>query len=183
MQRLHISADSKGLDRVYSCTDCCTIHHDAPCFQCGFLDGPWGIAYRKNLIFISSFGSDQILMFHATTARFHGAFGDSSTLNCPQGIAFGPDGLLYVANFMTHTIARFDPDTGAHLGVWAEHSALRRPEDLAFTPFGTLLVSSFHSNHVFHFETNGTFAGYVVKNVSSSITAVCGVLLGRCKFI
>ena len=98
-------------------------------------------------------------MFHSSTARFHGAFGDSSTLSCPQGIAFGPDGLLYVANFMTHTISRFDAGTGAYLGVWAEHSALRSPEDLAFTPFGTLLVSSFHSNHVLHFETNGTFAG------------------------
>ena len=83
--------------------------------KCATLDGPWGLAflptetseisdangYLIGELFVSSFGSDQILQFRIfkhhrrLSAFFVSAFGDSETLDCPEGLAFDPsNGLL-----------------------------------------------------------------------------------------
>ena len=130
---------------------------------CAILDGPWGLAESEQKIFIGSFGSDQILVFELSTRSFLGAFGDASTLDCPEGMVFGPDGLLYVANFGQNSVVKFNATTGEFLGVAASGPWLEGPEDLCFESDGNLLVSSHFSNSIARFMPNGTFVGVAAR--------------------
>ena len=58
-----------------------------PSLRCGILNGPWGLAYARGLLYVSSFGSDQVLVFEASSGRFLDALGDSDSLDSPEGIA------------------------------------------------------------------------------------------------
>ena len=104
---------------------------------CSLLDGPWGLAARNGVVFVSSFGSDQIMMFSTRippprrreeeeeedilpqtlrrnrgAARYLGAFGGAEILSCPEGIAWGPEGsaladTLFVASFLSNSVVAF----------------------------------------------------------------------------
>lgn len=52
--------------------------------------------------------------------RFVGAFGNESYLDCPEGIALGPDNNLYVASFLDDTVVKFSAPDGQFLGVVSE---------------------------------------------------------------
>ena len=58
---------------------------------------------------MSSFGSDQVLVFDVASGRFIDALGDSDSLDSPEGIAISTDGgTLYVASFLNSRILAFD---------------------------------------------------------------------------
>jgi len=80
-----------------------------PSLRCGILNGPWGLAYARGLLYVSSFGSDQVLVFEASSGRFLDALGDSDSLDSPEGIAVSDDGSeLFVASFLDSRIVAFD---------------------------------------------------------------------------
>jgi len=63
---------------------------------------PYGAAFGPdNLLYVSSFLSDQLLRFNATTGAFVDVFatgdGKAGGLNGPNALVFGPDGKLYVS--------------------------------------------------------------------------------------
>ena len=77
--------------------------------QCSIMDGPWGLAHRDGVLYVSSFGSDQIMLFDVATGEYLGAFGNEEELNCPEGIAFSRDGsLLYVVSYLDNRVVRYD---------------------------------------------------------------------------
>ena len=49
--------------------------------------------------------------------RFVGAFGNESYLDCPEGMAIGPNGTLYVASFLNDKVVKFSIPDGEFLGV------------------------------------------------------------------
>ena len=49
--------------------------------------------------------------------RFVGAFGNESRLDCPEGMALGPDNTLYVASFLDDRVVKFSVPDGKFLGV------------------------------------------------------------------
>ena len=81
--------------------------------RCGILSGPWGLAHSVGKIFVASFGSDQILVFEASTGRFLDALGDSDSLDSPEGIVVADDGLtLFACSFLDSRIVAFDLSEG-----------------------------------------------------------------------
>jgi DNA-binding beta-propeller fold protein YncE len=70
--------------------------------------GPWGLVHSGAFLFVASFGSDQVLIFEASTGRFVDALGNSDTLDSPEGLALSPDGrTLFVASFLDSRIVAF----------------------------------------------------------------------------
>ena len=49
--------------------------------------------------------------------RFVGAFGNESYLDCPEGMALGPNNTLYVASFLDDRVVKFSIPDGKFLGV------------------------------------------------------------------
>jgi len=49
--------------------------------------------------------------------RFVGAFGNESNLDCPEGMAIGPNDTLYVASFLNDKVVKFSIPEGEFLGV------------------------------------------------------------------
>ena len=49
--------------------------------------------------------------------RFIAAFGNESYLDCPEGMALGPNNTLYVASFLDDRVVKFLVPDGAFLGV------------------------------------------------------------------
>jgi hypothetical protein len=72
--------------------------------------GPWGMAANDGFLYVASFGSDQVLVFDIMdNGKFVNAFGDSDTLDSPEGIAISRDKTtLYVASFLDSRIVAFD---------------------------------------------------------------------------
>jgi hypothetical protein len=68
------------------------------------------MAANDGFLYVASFGSDQVLVFDIMdNGKFVNAFGDSDTLDSPEGIAISKDKTtLYVASFLDSRIMAFD---------------------------------------------------------------------------
>ena len=77
--------------------------------RCARLDGAWGLASHaaRGLLFVSSFGSDEVLAFSERGDFKYALTGD---LDCPEGLALNRD-QLYVASFLDSRIVAFDLST------------------------------------------------------------------------
>ena len=77
--------------------------------RCARLDGAWGLASHaaRGLLFVSSFGSDEVLAFSERGDFKYALTGD---LDCPEGLALNGD-QLYVASFLDSRIVAFDLST------------------------------------------------------------------------
>ena len=77
--------------------------------RCARLDGAWGLASHaaRGLLFVSSFGSDEVLAF-SEGGDFKYAL--TGGLDCPEGLALNGD-QLYVASFLDSRIVAFDLST------------------------------------------------------------------------
>lgn len=119
------------------------------------LDGPWGIVTDDKYLYVASFTTDQIHKYDLQTKKFVGAFGNESYLDCPEGIALGPDNNLYVASFLDDTVVKFSAPDGQFLGVVADKShGLKGPEDVAFLEDGSLLICSHYTDTVLRFNSS-----------------------------
>mmetsp|Transcript_21570 Transcript_21570/g.64555 ORF Transcript_21570/g.64555 Transcript_21570/m.64555 type:complete len:403 (+) Transcript_21570:308-1516(+) len=77
--------------------------------SCARLDGAWGLAAHeeRELLFVSSFGSDEVLAFSLATGAFR--FSLAGDLDCPEGLATSGDE-LYVASFLDSRLVVYDLD-------------------------------------------------------------------------
>lgn len=143
------------LDQVLFVSD--TRHSGVPAItftQGHGLDGPWGMVADDKYLYVASFATDQIHKYDLQTGKFVGAFGNESYLDCPEGMARGPNNTIYVASFLDDRVVKFSLPDGKFLGVVANKShGLKGPEDVAFLPDGSLLICSHYSDTVLRFNS------------------------------
>jgi DNA-binding beta-propeller fold protein YncE len=125
----------------------------------GGLSGPRGLVFHGSNVFVSSFGSDQVIEYNATTGAFVTAFASGGGLIEPSGLIFGPDGNLYVSSLGGGQVLRYNGTTGAFIGVFASGGGLSSPRGLLFGSDGNLYVSSGDTNNVLRY--NGTTGAFV----------------------
>jgi len=92
-------------------------------------------------LYVTSFGTNQVLRFDGTTGAFVDAFvsaGDGG-LSLPRDLVFGPDSNLYVGSFGTGDIFRYNGTTGTFMDdfVAAGSGALGGPTFLLFGEGGS----------------------------------------------
>jgi hypothetical protein len=51
---------------------------------CTVVDGPWGVALNSPNLYVSNFGTDQVLIFNVHTGEYKGALGNSEILDSPE---------------------------------------------------------------------------------------------------
>ncbi|MGK7902664.1 MAG: hypothetical protein AB4352_14865 [Hormoscilla sp.] len=105
-------------------------------------------------LLVSSFGSDEVLRYDATTGFFIDAFvpAGSGGLDNPTGMTFGPDGNLYISSWNTDQVLRYDGTTGAFIDIFADGNGLDNPWGITFGPDNNLYVNSFNSNSVLRYD-------------------------------
>mmetsp|Transcript_61989 Transcript_61989/g.103042 ORF Transcript_61989/g.103042 Transcript_61989/m.103042 type:complete len:348 (+) Transcript_61989:25-1068(+) len=152
------------------------------------LDGPVGMVISNGSLFVASFTNDRILRIDKQTGALQGSFGNDEELDCPEGIAMGPDGTLFVSSFLKQHITRYSIPNGEYLGDFAPRKAIdgtavvqrapqmHGPEDLTFDWQGDLHVTAYHSNSVFKF--NGTTGEYITSYGKGSLRGPVGIACG-----
>jgi WD40 repeat protein len=132
----------------------------------------------------------QILRFDGTTGEFIDSFvppaGNSSGLNGPGDMIFGPDGNLYVVNSQPPMIKRYNGTTGEFLDNFVSASAsidsaqgLASPSQMVFGPDGNLYVGDGFKDQVKRYNgTTGEFLGDFVPSDSTNPPSPGGVAFG-----
>ena len=155
------------------------------------LDGPVGMALHGGALFVASFTNDLVLRVNATSGELLGRIGSDETLDCPEGIAIGPDGVLYVASFLLPHLSMFDPVSGVYLGKFGASAgtsvafastktpgpSLRGAEDLTFDMLGDVHVTAYYSNAIFKF--NGTDGQIVSSYGKGFVNGPVGITCDR----
>ena len=132
------------------------------------LDGPSALALdtlvrNEGGLFVASFGGDEVFRFDVNGTLLR-RFGVEEEVDCPEGVAVGPDDLLYVSSWHRGWIVRYNIENGAFLGQFgsarskefggSKHHSF--PEELVFLNSGHLLVSYFYSSSLIRYNgTNG----------------------------
>ena len=114
----------------------------------GGMVGPDAIAFGPDgSLYVSSFGTHEVVRFDGRTGRSLGAFirRGSGGVSTPHNFAWGPDGRFYLTSRGTSSVLRYDGTTGAFIDVFVQPRAggLTDPTDLAFRPDGHLYVSDY----------------------------------------
>jgi sugar lactone lactonase YvrE len=148
------------------------------------------------VVFVSSQGNNSVLRYDAVTGVPLPAPGqtdatfvspNSSGLNNPQGVVFGPDGNLYVSSFATNNVLRFSGVTGAPLPAPGQTGAifipagsggLFGPGALALGPDNNLYVSGFGDGVLRYNGTTGAFINAFVPTGSTGPVGPAGIIFG-----
>jgi hypothetical protein len=110
-------------------------------------------------LYVSSFGTNQVLVYSGTDGSFLGVFvaAGSGGLNGPLDMQFGPDGNLYVVSSNTHyeQVFRYNGTTGAFMDIPIATGSGIGPETIfiAFDGQGELYAGSEYANEVLHDNT------------------------------
>ena len=83
------------------------------------LDGPVGMVVDHGQLLVASFTNDHILRVNTSDGELLQTFGNDNELDCPEGLAIGPDRNLYVASFLLRHVVRYELSSGAFLGQFA----------------------------------------------------------------
>ena len=113
----------------------------------------------------TSFETDSVMRFDATTGEFLQEFGKSD-VDRPVDVQVGPDGGIYVTGFGSDKVFRYNPDgSGGSEFVSFRSGGLRAPSRMAFGPDGNLYVTSMSTDEVLRYSgVDGSFIGAFVAS-------------------
>jgi DNA-binding beta-propeller fold protein YncE len=96
---------------------------------------PYGFAFHSGQLYVTSFFTDSVAVFHGTSGAFVATrvASGSGGLDEPTAVAFAADGSLLVASHADDAVRRYDAGTGAYLGAFVASGShgLDGPVDLA----------------------------------------------------
>jgi DNA-binding beta-propeller fold protein YncE len=99
---------------------------------------PYGFRFQSGLLYVTSFFTDSVAVFSATSGAFVATrvASGSGGLDEPTAVAFAADGSLLVASHGDDSVRRYDAATGAYLGAFVPSGShgLAGPGDLAALP-------------------------------------------------
>lgn len=125
-------------------------------------------------LYVSSFGTNQILKYDGKTGAYQGVFASGPSLSMPADLRFGPDGSLYVANFGDTTVTRYDGTTGVLIDTYTGPD-LAQPTSVLFDGMGRLFVSSFGTDRILRFDASSSS---FVPFASSGVLGPSGMAIG-----
>jgi len=132
-------------------------------------------------LLVSGFVSDAVARYDSATGMHLGALTGGS-VNGPQAIHLGPDGLLYLANEEADNILRFDPDTKAFVDIFVSSGSggLNGPTAAIFGPDGNLYVASFNTDSILRYNgSTGAFMDVFVATGSGGLNGPdVGIVFG-----
>jgi len=141
-------------------------------------DGPAGLIFSaKGDLLVSSYNSDEVLAYDASTGAFVGTFVEAGSggLSGPVGLAVSPaDHHLYVASSRSSAVLRYDGFTGELIDefVLAYLGGLEEPRGLAFDDDDNLLVASAGTDAVLRYDgTTGALLAPLVSGVSGVLAS------------
>ncbi|MGK7905396.1 MAG: hypothetical protein AB4352_29120 [Hormoscilla sp.] len=136
---------------------------------------------EMDFLLVSSFETDQVLRYDATTGFFIDEFvsAGSGGLNGPDGLTLGPDGNLYIATNRNDDVRRYDGRTGLLIDVFASGGGLDEPDGIAFGPDGNLYVTSDGTEAVLRYDgTTGLFIDEFVQAGSGGLNGPQDIIFG-----
>lgn len=120
-------------------------------------------------IYISSFGTNELMRFDEVTGEYMGNLG--APVDGPFASQIGFDGDLFVSSFNTGEVLRFDSLTGEYKGAFitAGHGGLTNPTAPNFGPDGKVYVGDLASNRVLRYDSDGQFIDVFASGETSPL--------------
>lgn len=119
--------------------------------------------------FISSYGSNQVMMFNEDTGKYLGVVYDVPGPVASQ-IGFGGD--LFLSASASGQVLRFDGYTGTYKGVYIDkgNGGLTSPSAPNFGPDNLVYVGDTTLNQVLRYDSNGNFIDVFADHATSGLT-------------
>ena len=128
-----------------------------------------------NNLYVSSFNSDQVMRYDATTGAPKGISGQADDavfvttqlggLDNPEYLRVGPDGLIYVVSSTTNQVFRYNMDGSLHdifvTSAVASSVGLVHPLGLAFDGDNNLYVGGANSDNIIRVTASGNATVFV----------------------
>lgn len=121
-------------------------------------------------LLVSSYVTDNVLKFDASTGLYQGEFisAGNGGLNQPQGFAFGSDGNFYLSSFGSKEIKRYNANTGAYVDNFATLNS--GPRGLAFDDGNNLYAA--YSSSVTRYSALGAIDTAFTHTFAATATGV-----------
>lgn len=121
-------------------------------------------------LLVSSYVTDNVLKFDASTGLYQGEFisAGNGGLNQPQGFAFGNDGNLYISSFGSKEIKRYNANTGDYVDNFASLASGSR--GLAFDDSNNLYAA--YSSSVTRYNAAGVIDNAFTHTFAATATGV-----------
>lgn len=131
------------------------------------VDGKHGDRYAN--YFLSSFGTNQLMMFNENTGKFKKIV---FPISKPVASQIGFDGDLFIPSFDTGNVYRFDGFTGGFKGIFVRggDGGLTNPSAPNFGPDGLMYIGDFATNKILRFDKEGKFVDIFADHETSGLS-------------
>ncbi|UTY59278.1 hypothetical protein [Massilia sp. erpn] len=119
--------------------------------------------------FLSSFGTNQLMMFNENTGKFKKIV---YPISKPVASQIGFDGDLFIPSFDTGNVYRFDGFTGGFKGIFVRggEGGLTNPSAPNFGPDDLMYIGDFATNKILRFDKNGKFVDVFADHETSGLS-------------
>lgn len=160
---LLVSSSGTNSVRMYDAQTGEFIRNWAPPGIGGLQDTQEVIYGPDGFVYVSGFGTPEILKFDGVTGKYLGPFTSGYELDSPTKISWGPDGLMYVSQWgqssSKRNVVRFNPATGEFIDEFTTDNPLGA-SDQDWDADGNMYLASYFEKRVIKYAPDGSRIGY-----------------------